>query len=62
MLNGRYDIWRPYETNLKPFYELLGTPEEDKHLVLYEYDHYVPKRDMIKENLAFLDKYFGPVK
>ena len=62
MLNGKYDTWRPYETNIKPFYELLGTPEKDKILILYETDHYVPKRDMIKENLAFLDKYFGPVK
>lgn len=62
MLNGRYDIWRPYETNLKPFFEMLGTPEEHKKLILYETDHYIPKRDMIKENLAFLDKYFGPVK
>jgi tRNA A-37 threonylcarbamoyl transferase component Bud32/dienelactone hydrolase len=60
MLNGKYDIWRPYETNLKPFYDLLGTPEKDKHLILYETDHYIPKRDMIKENLAWLDKYFGP--
>ena len=60
MLNGRYDIWRPYETNLKPFYELLGTPEKDKRLILYDTDHYIPKRDMIKENLAWLDKYFGP--
>jgi serine/threonine protein kinase/dienelactone hydrolase len=60
MLNGKYDIWRPYETNLKPFYELLGTPEKDKHLILYETDHYIPKSDMIKENLGWLDKYFGP--
>jgi dienelactone hydrolase len=59
MLNGKYDIWRPYETNLKPFYDLLSTPEKDKRLFVYETDHYIPKRDMIKENLSFLDTYFG---
>ncbi len=41
----------PFETNLKPFFELLGTQEKDKKLILYETDHYIPKRDMIKEKL-----------
>jgi len=62
MLNGKYDPWRPYETNLKPFYELLGTPESEKRLCLYETGHFVPKSEIIKETLNWLDKYFGPVK
>ena len=61
MLNGRYDVSFPFETTVKPFYDLLGTPEEDKHLRIYETDHYIPKSEMIKETLGFLDQYFGPV-
>ena len=62
MLNGKYDPGRPYETNLKPFFDLLGTPEENKRLCLYETGHFVPKSEIIKETLDFLDKYLGPVK
>jgi hypothetical protein len=50
------------EKAVKPFFELLGTPEKDKKLCVYETDHYVPKSDMIKETLNFLDRYLGPVK
>jgi dienelactone hydrolase len=62
MLNGKYDISFPYETTVKPFFDLLGTPAKDKHIRLYDTDHYVPKNEMIKEVLTFLDKYLGPVK
>ena len=62
MLNGKYDVTFPFETTVKPFYEMLGTPEKDKRLCVYETDHNVPKGEMIKETLNFLDKYFGPPK
>jgi dienelactone hydrolase len=62
MLNGRYDPRFPEKTNLLPFFNLLGTPEKDKRLVIYETDHYVPRSEMIKETLNFLDRYLGPVK
>jgi eukaryotic-like serine/threonine-protein kinase len=61
MLNGRYDYRFPLENNVKPFYKLLGTPEKDKKLVVYPTDHNVPKNEMIKEVLAWCDKYLGPV-
>ncbi len=60
MLNGRYDYRFPVETNLKPFFNIIGTNEEDKRLCIYETDHYVAKSDMIREVLGWLDKYFGP--
>jgi len=62
MLNGKYDMGRPFHTSVKPFYDLLGTPEKDKYLYVYKTDHFVPKSEMIKETLNFLDQYFGPVK
>ena len=42
--------------------DLLGTPEEHKKLKLYETDHIVPMNDFIKETLAWLDRYLGPVQ
>ena len=62
MLNGKFDYNFPLETTVKPFFDLLGTPEKDKLLKIYETDHYVPKSEMIKETLNWLDKYLGPVK
>ncbi len=62
MLNGKYDVLFPLETNVRPAFKLLGTPEKDKKLVVYDSDHYVPKKELIKESLDWLDKYFGPVK
>ncbi len=62
MLNGKYDYRYNIDINVKPFYNLLGTPEKDKILKVYETDHYVPRSEMIKEVLAWCDKYLGPVK
>jgi dienelactone hydrolase len=62
MLNGKYDFVFPYDKAVLPFYNLLGTPEKNKRIVVYETDHYVPKNEMIKETLSWLDRYLGPVK
>jgi dienelactone hydrolase len=62
MLSGKYDTMFPYETSIKPMFDLLGTPEEHKELKLYETDHIAPRNDYIKEILAWLDRYLGPVK
>jgi dienelactone hydrolase len=59
MLNGRYDMTFPYETTVKPLFDLLGTPKENKVLKLYDTDHFIPRNEFIKETLAWLDNYFG---
>jgi len=61
MLNGKYDFFFPYETSQKPFFQLLGTPMKDKKLLVYEGGHTVPKTELAKETLQWLDKYLGPV-
>ena len=61
MLNGRYDEIFEITTNVRPFFELLGSPSKDKRLCVYETGHYVSRGNMIRETLAWLDKYFGPV-
>lgn len=60
MLNGRYDIVFVYEKDVYPMYQLLGTPENDKLLKLYDTGHYIPKTQLIRETLAWLEKYWGP--
>jgi len=62
MLNGRYDVFFPPDTNVRPAFKLLGTPEKDKKLIIYDTDHYVPKKEVIRESLDWLDRYLGPVK
>jgi eukaryotic-like serine/threonine-protein kinase len=62
MLNGRYDMVFPLETAVRPVFNLLGTPEKDKKLAVYDTDHYMPKQALMNESLAWLDRYFGPVK
>ncbi len=61
MLNGENDFYFPFESSQKPFYELLGTPEEHKKMFNYKGGHHVPKKILIRESLAWLDLYLGPV-
>jgi dienelactone hydrolase len=61
MLNGRYDSFFPVETAQKPMFDLLGTPSEHKQWKLYKTDHVPPMNEYVKETLAWLDKYLGPV-
>jgi dienelactone hydrolase len=60
MLNGKYDIG--IDERIRPMFDLLGTPPEHKRLILYETDHIPPRTEYIKETLAWLDKYLGPVR
>jgi formylglycine-generating enzyme required for sulfatase activity/dienelactone hydrolase len=61
MLNGRYDLTFTLEAEVKPFFDFIGTPEKDKVLKVYESDHWIPKTELIRETLGWLEKYFGPV-
>ena len=61
ILNGKYDVLFPPETSSQPLLDLLGTPPQDKRLILYETDHIPPRIEYIKETLAWLDRYLGPV-
>jgi len=62
MLSGKYDTNFPYEASAKPMFDLLGTPKEQKEQRLYDTDHFLPRNELIKETLAWLDRYLGPVK
>jgi dienelactone hydrolase len=59
MISGRYDILFPYETAQLPMFELLGTPEVDKRHATSPAAHIVPEDELIRETLAWFDRYLG---
>jgi len=63
MVNGRYDATFPYETAPLPLLRLLGAPSADKRHVVFDTSHDVRVRrdDLVKEVLAWYDKYLGRV-
>jgi DNA-binding winged helix-turn-helix (wHTH) protein/formylglycine-generating enzyme required for sulfatase activity/dienelactone hydrolase len=63
MVNGRYDYFFPIETSQLPLFRMLGPPENDKRHVVFDTTHNVAVRrpELVKEVLAWLDKYLGNV-
>jgi dienelactone hydrolase len=62
MLSGKYDSAFPLELSQKPFFRLLGSPPAMKKHVLDEGGHFLPRPMMVREALAWLDQYLGPVQ
>ena len=62
MLNGRFDFFYPVGTSQEPMFHLLGTPKQHKRRVVYETGHNIPRNELIRETLDWLDRYLGPVK
>ena len=62
MLNGELDFFFPAESSQIPMFERLGTPPEHKKRITYMRGHTVPKVELIKESVAWLDRYLGPVE
>ncbi len=62
MVNGRDDFIFPVEPFQTRLFELLGAPAADKRHVLLDGGHLPPdRRAIIREVLAWLDRYLGPV-
>ena len=60
LLSGRHDYLLPLETSQKPFFTLLGTAPGDKKHVIYEAGHdSLPRTQLARESLAWLDRYLG---
>ena len=60
IMSGKYDSDFRLDEQVIPFYKLLGTPEADKKLTVFESSHYISPQNRIKEIIPWLDKYFGP--
>ena len=56
MLNGEQDYLVP-KSAANFFYQFTGTPTEDKKIIFYDSGHWpLPRNQMIKETLSFIDK------
>ena len=52
----------PPGSSQEPMFRLVGTAREHKRRTIYETGHDIPRNEMIKESLDWLDRYLGPVK
>ena len=59
MLNGRFDFFFPTTSSQEPMFALLGTPAEHKRRVVYETSHAIPRNEMIREVVDWMEKYLG---
>jgi len=62
MINGEHDIVFPLETAQKPMFDLLGTAPAQKRHYTSPASHIVPRNELIRETLDWLDHYLGPVR
>lgn len=60
-ITGRDDFTFPLESSQKPFFELLGTPTDDKRHLALEWGH-IPPHDpqLIRAHLEWTDRWLGP--
>jgi pimeloyl-ACP methyl ester carboxylesterase len=61
MLSGRFDFIFPERNSQRPFFDLLGTAADRKRRVAYDTGHNLPRTEMLKETLDWLDRTLGPV-
>ena len=59
MLNGELDFYFPKETSQRPMFEMLGTPDEYKRWMTFPGAHSVPRVEMVREVLGWLERYLG---
>jgi pimeloyl-ACP methyl ester carboxylesterase len=65
VIGGRSDFIIPLERSQRPMFQLLGAPEKDKRMLLWDGGHGEIKpnyRMVIKEALDWFDRYLGPVR
>ena len=62
LLNGRYDFFYPVDTSQLPMFELFRSPEGQKRRVVYDTGHNIPRPDLVRESLGWLDTYLGKVR
>jgi dienelactone hydrolase len=61
MLNGKYDFFYPTEMSQEPMFRFLGAAPDRKRRVVYDTGHSIPRNELIKETLDWLDQYLGAV-
>jgi len=59
LLNGRFDFFYPVDTSQVPMFQRFGSFEGQKRRVVYDTGHNIPRPELIKESLDWLDQYMG---
>jgi dienelactone hydrolase len=62
MVNGKNDTIFPLYSSQVPLFQVLGTPEKDKKHIVMDGGHTLLNQEVIREVLAWLDRYLGPVR
>jgi hypothetical protein len=63
MLNGRFDFFLPEEGHTDSRCSVCWcTPDTQKRRVVYDTGHNIPRPDLIRESLTWLDSNLGPVR
>ena len=57
MLNGRYDFFFPVDTSQIPMFEAFRAPKDQKQHLLYDGGHGIPRVELIKQTLNWLDRF-----
>jgi len=58
LLSGEFDSTARLP-NARRYFELLGTPAADKKHVVTQGGHFVPREQLVRETLDWLDRYLG---
>ena len=61
MINGREDFYFDVERSQRHLFLQLGTPPTEKRHVVFDGGHLAPKEAAVRETLAWLDRYLGPI-
>ena len=59
LLNGRFDFFYPIDSAQLPMFELFQPPDGQKRRVVYDTGHNIPRPELIRESLAWLDQFLG---
>ena len=62
MLSGTHDFYFPTESSQRPMFQAFRTPDALKQLKHFEGGHNIPRAELIKETLAWLDRFQGVPK
>jgi eukaryotic-like serine/threonine-protein kinase len=62
MLNGRFDFFFPTESSQEPMFNLLGTAADRKRRVVYDTSHTIPRTELVREVVQWMDRHLGPVR
>jgi pimeloyl-ACP methyl ester carboxylesterase len=61
LLSGEFDSVYPVDTNARPWFQKLGSPALNEHVV-EPGGHFVPRAVLVREILDWLDRPLGPVR